>query len=131
MTGGTAHFQLFALDGKTNIRWRLLSANNRELGRSYSTHPTTDECFAAIISMVAALDGLVVTTRRRDQSLWEWLLFDADRPIAMSGRGHDRQIRSIEAAARFRCYASLAPVSDALAHTGARRWVRASLRRTD
>ena len=101
MTGRTARFQLFALDGKTNIRWRLLSPNNRELGRSYSSHATTDECFGAISSMVAALDELVVVTRRRDPTWWEWLLLEQERPVAISGRGHDRQIRSLQAVARF------------------------------
>ncbi len=128
MTASPAHFQLFAWDGKTDIRWRVLSANNRELGRSYSAVRTAEECLAEIAVMVAALAELVTITRRREENLWQWTLLSGNRPVAMGGHAYDRQIRSQEAASRFRSQAASARVSDAIAHSGARRWVRPSLR---
>jgi hypothetical protein len=124
-----AHFQIFALDGKTDIRWRLLSANNRELGRGYSLHETAGECVAAIKAMVDGLGDLVALTRRREGNLWQWVLYADDEPVAVSGHNYDRQIRSQEAVDRFRSQAGSARIGETIVHTGARRWVRPSLRR--
>jgi hypothetical protein len=124
----SAHFQLFALDGKSDIRWRLLSANNRELGRGYAMHASADECLTAIRLMLGALDELIPLTRRREGNLWQWALVADGVPVAISGHGYDRQVRSQEAANRFRAQAGAARVTDGITHTGARRWVRASTR---
>jgi hypothetical protein len=127
-TASAAHFQIFAFDGKTDIRWRLLSANNRELGRGYSLHATAAECIADIGAMLNVLDDLVALTRRRDGNLWQWSLVADEIPVAVSGHSYDRQIRSQEAANRFRFQASAARIGGTVVHTGARRWVRPSLR---
>jgi hypothetical protein len=121
-----AHFQLFALDGKTDIRWRLLSANNRELGRGYSIHPNPQECLAAIGVLLDLLDDLVAFSRRRESNLWQWTLFCDHLPIAMSSHGYDRQIRSQEAANRFLTQAGSARIGATVIDSGARRWVRPS-----
>jgi hypothetical protein len=119
-----AHFQLFALDGKSDIRWRLLSANNRELGRGYSMHPSAEDCLNAMRLMLGALEELIPLTRRRDGNLWQWALLADGVPVAISGHGYDRQVRSQEAAVRFRSQAALARIGESITHTGARRWVR-------
>lgn len=126
---GAAHFQIFAFDGKTDIRWRLLSANNRELGRGYSLHETAEDCVIAIKTMIGVLEDLVVVTRRREGNLWQWALLADDVPVAVSGHNYDRQIRSQEAVDRFRSQAGVARIGDTVVHTGARRWVRSSLHR--
>jgi hypothetical protein len=128
MTSGVAHFQIFAYDGKTDIRWRLLSANNRELGRGYTFHSTAEDCVANIAAMLEVLDDLVALTRRRDGNLWQWSLLAGEVPVAVSGHSYDRQIRSQEAANRFRSQAGAARIGETVVHTGARRWVRPSFR---
>ena len=48
------HFQLYELDGKAGVAWRLLSANNRELGWGTAGYPSAGECVAAIQDMIVA-----------------------------------------------------------------------------
>jgi hypothetical protein len=121
---GQAHFQLFAADWKSDVRWRLLSANNRELGRSYLAHPNAEACVLAIKEMVVVLDELTAQVRRKAGNLWQWMLVFDDAPVAVSGHAYDRQIRSQEAAGRFRSHARSARVGEAVMLTATRRWVR-------
>src|ERR1700722_11833502 len=121
---GRAHFQLFAADWKSDTRWRLLSANNRELGRSFLSHPNAESCLLAIKELLLVIDELVTQIRRREENLWQWLLVADDGPVAISGHAYDRQIRSQEAASRFRDHARSARVGETVMLTTTRRWVR-------
>ncbi|HEY5455188.1 MAG TPA: hypothetical protein VIJ96_06950 [Acidothermaceae bacterium] len=72
--------------------WRLLSANNRELGRSYSTFPDTSACAHAVA---------VLRTRIRDAEpsivaglrtgWWHWEVSVDGAAIAISARSFTRQ----------------------------------------
>jgi hypothetical protein len=120
------HFQLFALDERSAVRWRLLSANNRELGRGYAAHTGSEACIVAIAAMLERLDDLVAQTRRRDGNLWRWALVADEVLVVVGGHGYDRQIRSEEAAGRFRAQAHSARINTHITLTGARRWARAA-----
>jgi uncharacterized protein YegP (UPF0339 family) len=122
-----SHFQLYALDGRSDIRWRLLAANNRELGRGYSAHVSVEACVAAIAEMVAVLDDLVARVRRRNGDSWQWTLDCGNESIVVGSQAYDRQIRSEQAATRFRMQASAAPIRIAVIDTGARRRFRTSI----
>jgi hypothetical protein len=119
-----AHFQLFAADDRSDIRWRLLSANNRELGRGCEAYGTAENCLLAIKHLIGQLDELVPSIRRREGNLWQWSLVIASVPIVIGGHPYDRQVRSQEAASRFLRDARDARVGERISLTGARRWVR-------
>ncbi len=119
------HFQLYALDGKSEVSWRLLSANNRELGRGAVDYSSVDDCLASIRGMISRLDGLITQARRRPDSGWHWVLLAEDEPVVVGGRGYDRPIRAREAARRFRAHARRARIAETVTVNGSRRWNRA------
>jgi hypothetical protein len=124
VSDGQAHFQLFAQDDRSDIRWRLLSANNRELGRGCETYRTAENCMLAIKHLIGQLDDLVPHIRRREGNLWQWSLVIASVPIVIGAHAYDRQVRSQEAASRFLRDASDARLGERITLTGSRRWVR-------
>jgi hypothetical protein len=126
VSDGQGHFQLFAVDDRSEIRWRLLSANNRELGRGCEAYPTVENCLLAIKHLVAQLDELVAQTRRREGNQWQWTLVAGSQPIVV-GHAYDRQVRSQEAATRFLRDARDARVGEHVTFTGSRRWMRPPL----
>lgn len=80
--------------------WRLLSANNHELGRSACTFCSLDECVKDVARTVALAPALVATVER--SAPWSWQL-DADgAAVAVSGRPFTRLSLSRLSLARFR-----------------------------
>lgn len=97
----TPRFQLFPggrarLDG-AGVGWRLLGANNRELGRSAGSFLEAESAHDAI----AALPDQLLRAPRHvlhsaSTSLWTWWIEGADGDaIAVSGRGfrYERECR--------------------------------------
>ncbi|MEY9872790.1 hypothetical protein ABH931_002267 [Streptacidiphilus sp. MAP12-33] len=71
--------------------WRLLSANNRELGRSAGFFPGRQDCEAAVTRLRAELDRAVpVVYVVRPDSLWRWRLDVDGAETARSGRAYHR-----------------------------------------
>jgi hypothetical protein len=118
-----AHFQLFALDSRALVRWRLLSGNNRELGRSVASYPDAESGLIAVKVFVETLDELTSQVRRRDAEGWAWLLLADGEPVATCGRPYDRQVRCEQALANFRMLAAAASSKNDVVVTAARRWV--------
>jgi hypothetical protein len=124
MTSGTAaHFQLFATDFDSDIRWRLLSGNNRELGRSANSYPDAESCQLEIKHVLAGVAELVPHVRRREGNVWRWILLDGIIPLAVGGRDYDRQVRCEQAVDLFRFVAPTARLPEVVTLTGSRRWV--------
>ena len=121
-----AHFQLFAQDGKSAISWRLLSGNNRELGRGAVSHPDLETCLLAIKQMLESLEALSPDVRRKDAHLWQWSLLDDDDVVVTSSHAYDRRIRCLQALDHFRRQAKDARPGDGVMFTGARRWMHAA-----
>lgn len=74
------------------VSWRLLGANNRELGRSAATFPDLDSCLAAVRELV---DGIAAATPsissvRERTGTWNWRLSLGDRAVAVAGRPYLR-----------------------------------------
>jgi hypothetical protein len=72
--------------------WRLLSANNRELGRSYTTFPNHADCAEAVAllrSRIDDADAAIVAGLRT--GLWHWEVSVNALPIAISPRSFTRQ----------------------------------------
>ncbi len=72
--------------------WRLLSANNRELGRSYTTFPDPAACAEAVALLRTRIDdadAAIVAGLRT--GLWHWEVSVNAIPIAISPRSFTRQ----------------------------------------
>lgn len=123
---GRAHIQLFAADERAEVRWRLLSGNNRELGRGAAGHPDAESCLLGIKAVLVMLDDLTAQVRRSDGHLWQWRLLDAEDPIVISGHAYDRQVRCQQAMAQFLLQVRTARPSDLVMLTGSRRWTHSS-----
>lgn len=100
--------------GEHAVAWRLLGANNRELGRSAAVFHDEDSCWSAVrqlVTHVAALrTGLTqdVTTGQ-----WTWRLDAPGGALARSGRGYARQRECRYALDAFRTTAPVALVGTA------------------
>jgi hypothetical protein len=123
---GRPHFQLYTPALSNEVWWRLLSANNRDLGRSVSSHPDTDACIASLNALLLGLDTLEPLVRRRHSTEWRWQLCADGDPVIDGAHGYDRQIRCEQAARQFVRHAATAVVSPTLVMTGRRRWTGAS-----
>jgi hypothetical protein len=122
---GGAHFQMFAATDQGEIRWRLLSGNNRDLGRGVAAYADAESCRLGIKQMLAVLDELVPQVRRGDH-LWQWSLLAEQLPVISGGHAYDRQIRCEQALAQFRTQARDARPADSVMLTASRRWVQSS-----
>jgi hypothetical protein len=110
--GGVAHFEMYSLRG--TVRWRLLSANNRDTGQSAAGFATADECRAELEKMLEVIGELqplhTVTANQR----WEWQLVLGDVVIARSSRSFDRRLRCEAACHWFIRVAPAAAINDSL-----------------
>ncbi|MBV9593888.1 MAG: hypothetical protein JO147_08875 [Actinobacteria bacterium] len=123
---GRAHFQMYAADARSDVHWRLLSANNRDLGRGVVGYRDPESCLLSIKLIVISLDGLEMQVRRRESSEWRWTLGTDGEAIVVGAHGYDRQVRCHQAVRQFLDCASTASVSPAVVVSGARRWGTAS-----
>src|SRR3954470_3472108 len=93
MRGGQPHIQLFAQDESSPVRWRLLSGNNRELGRGTEEFPDRESCCLSIKQLQAVRAELERTVQRTSSSSWIWLVALQGEVVAASGHRYDRLIR--------------------------------------
>lgn len=96
------------------VGWRLLGANNRELGRSSIAYPDAEAALAAVAQIrVLAVDGVAHIVHDPSVGTWSWQLEGGAGPVvATSGRGfrHERECRyNLE---QFREAAPAAPAQD-------------------
>ena len=127
MTSPTiAHFQMFSMTPQGEVRWRLLSANNRDLGRGVVAYPDASACQVAIKELVVELDALQMQVRRRGVNQWQWALLDGADVVVLGAHGYDRQVRCDQAVRHFVEHAALGHIADNLVLAGARRWMSAS-----
>ena len=101
-------------DGTSAVAWRLVSANNRELGRSAVYHWGADACVRAIHDLVRSLDDVQTRLSRSPATgLWGWVLTRDGEPVAMSGRGYRREREARDCLDNFRSAAPIAQVKTA------------------
>ncbi len=83
--------------------WRLLSANNRELGRGLTNFKDEDACRAAVLRLRADVErAIAVTCREQATSMWGWRLDIDGEPVAKSARSYRRQRECLYNLAQFR-----------------------------
>jgi hypothetical protein len=90
--GWFGHDQTAVPHGSTWCAWRLLSANNRELGRSYSTFAESAGCAESVALLRAGIDTAdVAIVAGFRTGLWHWEVSVNATPIAISPRSFTRQ----------------------------------------
>lgn len=120
--GSGCHILLYTTTQGAPVRWRLLSANNREIGRGLLDYPDPETSRIAIRELQRDVVLLDQRIRRIEPNRWLWEVYQARVPVAMSGRPFDRLIRCEQAVDRFVGQFANATVSGTVIYTAARRW---------
>jgi hypothetical protein len=127
-SGSSVHFQLYVAGGSAvggDVRWRLLSGNNRDMGRSAQGFLDVEDCRLALKEFLCQLNELTPQVRRKsDTNRWIWLLRRGDVAVAEASHSYDRQIRADAARQQFLLNAASASVSASLMISASRRGVR-------
>jgi hypothetical protein len=130
-----ARFELYALarTGTARARWqqdapvtwRLLSGNNRDLGRAAESFPDAATCLAAIERLRTALASPAVSVSSPDgRSRWTWRIAVETVDSAVSSRVYQRRVQAEAACAVFLGLAADAPVAGVVRLVGSGRAVR-------
>jgi hypothetical protein len=84
------------------VGWRVLGANNRELGRSAGPFWKVEEAYQAAHEAQAVLKGTVTRFWADDLGAWFWNIDLDGEELAVSGRGYRRQRECIYSIEQFR-----------------------------
>jgi hypothetical protein len=84
------------------VGWRVLGANNRELGRSAGPFWQVEEAYQAAHEAQAVLKGTVTRFWADDLGAWFWNIDLDGEELAVSGRGYRRQRECIYSIELFR-----------------------------
>ena len=84
------------------VGWRVLGANNRELGRSAAPFWRADEAYQAVYEAQASLARTVTRLWADDLGQWFWNITLDDDQVAVSSRGYRRQRECIYSIEQFR-----------------------------
>jgi hypothetical protein len=117
-----ARFELYALAQRGTARgrrqldapvtWRLLSGNNRDLGRAAAPAADAEACLAALDRLRAALASPAVVVSSPDgRSRWTWRISVDEVDAAVSSRVYQRRVQAEAACAVFLSLAAGAPVA--------------------
>jgi hypothetical protein len=109
---GTAHGTL-DLDGARSptVCWRLLSPNNRQLGRSAELFDDLAACRRALEQLLLGLcDAEPLVTRHTAPVRWTWRLLLGNHVVAMSGRSFETERQATRTLDNFLASAALASV---------------------
>ncbi len=108
------HFHLYSGPPSGGVRWRLLAANNRELGRGSLVYSDAEACRAGLARTVVELPTMERVVIRLDRTRWMWQLRKDGVDVVASGHAFERRPRCEEAWERFLRFAPVAPVRDAV-----------------
>jgi hypothetical protein len=119
------HIQLFSLDARSGVRWRLLSGNNRDLGQSLDGFSDPEVARVGVKEAQMTLAELQPRIRRVAGNRWRWELEQDGRPIVSGSHTFDRSIRCEQALEQFTRHFADAPIGAVVMISGTRRWRRA------
>jgi hypothetical protein len=74
------------------VTWRLLSTNNRDLGRAARMFPDVESCQAALRYLRSRLPSAVPVIAPSDRTRWAWRIVLAGEDIAVSSRSYYRRV---------------------------------------
>jgi hypothetical protein len=84
------------------VGWRVLGANNRELGRSVGPFWRADEAYQAVQDAQTVLERTVTRYWADDLGEWFWNISLDGEQLAVSSRGYRRQRECIYSIEQFR-----------------------------
>lgn len=91
------------------ICWRLLSANNRQLGRSADVFDDLSVCVRAVELFLLRLpDAEPLVTRQSGPVRWTWRVLEGNHVVAMSGRSFEAERQATRTLDNFLASAVLA-----------------------
>lgn len=99
---------LSSRDGRLGVTWRLLSTNNRDLGRAARMFPDVESCQAALRYLRSRLPSAAPVIARSDRTRWAWRIVLAGEDIAVSSRSYHRRVHC-----EYACTVFLGLVPDA------------------
>ena len=84
------------------MRWRLLSGNNRDAGRSVPSFADIESCILGIKEVLARVDTLepAIVPALGGRG-WRWRLALDGVPVVAAPHAFDRRVRCSEACTRF------------------------------
>jgi len=123
----SAQFQFYSALAHGPVRWRLLSRNNRELGRGGIDFDSVEDCALAIKQMQQELDEFEISWRRVGHQ-WTWALLDGGLEVVVAGNRYDRRVRCEQSLQQFTLMAPSAPVGRSLMVSTNRRWAAGQAR---
>jgi hypothetical protein len=104
------YFQTYAPTGRRgSVRWRLLSGNNRDMGRGALDYPDLESCVLGLKEIVHRIDALEKKIMPAGDNRWQWQMLLDDEVVAVSGHAFDRRVRCEMSSTRFM---QLAPLAD-------------------
>jgi len=120
----SAHYQIFSAEPATPVRWRLLSGNNRDLGRGLIDFASAAECRDGITLLQKALTEFEDSdvSWRRVGHQWTWVLMVDGEPTVAAGGSYDRRIRCEQSLNQFLMLAPVASVGEVVMFSASRRW---------
>lgn len=113
--------QLYASRPAGPVRWRLLGANHRDLGRGAHDFMNGAQCLEAVQMLARRLDQAAPSLSRAADGRWTWRLVLDGGVVARSSHGFDRRLRCSDAVRRFirlTAVAQLRPEVVVLEHGG-------------
>jgi uncharacterized protein YegP (UPF0339 family) len=116
------HYQMFSAEGASAVRWRLLSGNNRDMGRGVAVYRDSDACREGIREVLKRLDELEPLFVPEPNNSWRWFLRYKGEPVVASGHSYDRKVRCREGHSQFIRHAPSAQFREGIVASSARRW---------
>jgi hypothetical protein len=116
------HFQIYSSESSAAARWRLLSGNNRDMGRGVLVYRDLDACRLGIHEVLRRMDELEPAFLPDVNNTWRWFLRYNGEPVVTSGHPYDRKVRCKEGCVQFVRHAPDAQLRDAVVFSSARRW---------
>src|SRR5262249_7974039 len=100
-------------DRRLGVTWRLLSTNNRDLGRATGIFPNGESCLAAIRDLQRHLPSAAAAIARSGRVSWTWRIVIGGVDVAVSSRGYQRRVHCEYACSVFLGLVPDAAVTDA------------------
>ena len=120
------HVQLFASGATAPVRWRLLSGNNRDMGRGVDLFDDAEACRVALKQLQTDAADLLPKVRRLSPSSWQWEIVLDGVAVAAAGHTFDRLIRCEQGMTQFLEHFAAAPIGGGVMLSDSRRWRTAS-----
>ena len=106
---GSARFQFFTRSAASSVEWRLISANNRDLGRCAAPLGDLVSCRLAVDRLRETIDAADEIVLQDPSGDWRWLLSWQDQAVAISSRAYPRRPECLATLVQFRRSAGDAP----------------------